>query len=386
MLSHLEDAKRRFHCVYIDPPYGSTNNRDLSYNDIFLGGEWGDLLVDSLSRAVRLLHPKRGVILISINEASKSVVEEIMDRVWPGRKVGALVWRKRSPFNVTAHGLSLDHEYVLVYAAEGFRFRGRLMKRGATQRQDLTKDRSYLDRPNSFFPIHDPSTDVWYPPNPQRVWNAVSREFSKKVAPRAKHVIEDMIAEGKVRFPTEVNVHLYENIDQLLAAIDDGSAPINLQRLQASGLPVDFYVGKKISSGSPWLERERRPGGASVSSLVIPIRGVEDIDWGGGFQSGPTSEGTRVLRQLLGKQSFSYPKPLSLLTSLVWQSTQSGDAVLDFFAGSGTTAHAVHLCNEYDQGERKWVLGDIDIRVAISRLQAVPGMSRFEVIPLDEAA
>jgi adenine-specific DNA-methyltransferase len=62
------------------------------------------------------------------------------------------------------------------------------------------------------------------------------------------------------------------------------------------------------------------------------------------------------LRKLFGDTPFSYPKPLSLLTTLLQQATGPGDIVLDFFAGSGTTAHAVMQLNAQDGGDRRWIM------------------------------
>jgi adenine-specific DNA-methyltransferase len=66
--------------------------------------------------------------------------------------------------------------------------------------------------------------------------------------------------------------------------------------------------------------------------------------------------GTAEIEHLFGEQVFSFPKPFSLIRSLVQVTTQEGDLVLDFFAGSGTTGHAVLSLNEEDEGERSFIL------------------------------
>ena len=71
---------------------------------------------------------------------------------------------------------------------------------------------------------------------------------------------------------------------------------------------------------------------------------------------GYTSEGTSLLQQMLGDKDFSYPEPLSLIQSLVKQATGPDDIVLDFFAGSGTTGHAVLAQNAADDGQRRFIL------------------------------
>jgi len=74
---------------------------------------------------------------------------------------------------------------------------------------------------------------------------------------------------------------------------------------------------------------------------------------------GLNTEATRQLQDLLGKNYFSYSKPLSLLCELVKQTCSGDDIVLDFFSGSATTAHAVIQINAGDEGRRKFILVQI---------------------------
>ena len=74
------------------------------------------------------------------------------------------------------------------------------------------------------------------------------------------------------------------------------------------------------------------------------------------FVSGTNQEGARVIAEIFGNRSFNYPKPPSLIKNLLQQATQPDDIVLDFFAGSGTTAQAVLQLNQEDQGNRRFIL------------------------------
>lgn len=65
---------------------------------------------------------------------------------------------------------------------------------------------------------------------------------------------------------------------------------------------------------------------------------------------------TDEVKSILGSKAFSYPKPMSLLKGLLGQTTKPGDIVLDFFAGSGTTAQAVLDLNSDDDGQRRYIL------------------------------
>jgi adenine-specific DNA-methyltransferase len=69
-----------------------------------------------------------------------------------------------------------------------------------------------------------------------------------------------------------------------------------------------------------------------------------------------TSNGTDELKELLGEGVFPFPKPVELIRQIVEQVTSPGDITLDFFAGSGTTGHAVAKQNSMDGGDRRFIL------------------------------
>jgi adenine-specific DNA-methyltransferase len=69
-----------------------------------------------------------------------------------------------------------------------------------------------------------------------------------------------------------------------------------------------------------------------------------------------TAEGTQEIRELFGEEIFSFPKPSRLIRKLAEQVTSEGDLILDYFAGSGTTAQAIFELNKNDRTERKFIL------------------------------
>ena len=76
--------------------------------------------------------------------------------------------------------------------------------------------------------------------------------------------------------------------------------------------------------------------------------------------TGMTQEGGRLLHRILGSKAFPYPKPLSLVRSLIRSATRGNDLVLDSFAGSGTTGHAVLDLNSEDRSHRRFILVELD--------------------------
>src|SRR6266487_4336587 len=106
----------------------------------------------------------------------------------------------------------------------------------------------------------------------------------------------------------------------------------------------------------------KNPKIKAVSSWIVglgaePDPDAEDYDEDiAEISSGFTAEGGKLLRRIFGKKVFNYPKPLSLVKSLLTVATKATDLVLDSFAGSGTTAHAVLALNKEDGGNRKFIL------------------------------
>lgn len=123
---------------------------------------------------------------------------------------------------------------------------------------------------------------------------------------------------------------------------------------------LQFWVGKVIGYGSPGYKRNLSEVKRTEKPLSTWIASSSEKGMNDEFvtfmESGMTQEGTRLIQQMLGGNAFSYPKPLSLIKNLLSQSTGDGDIVLDFFAGSGTTGHAVLALNAESDDERKFIL------------------------------
>ena len=311
--------------IYIDPPY-NTGNKDWVYNDRYVGAndrwrhsQWLEFLYRRLVLARDLL-TSDGVILVSINDENRARLELLMDEVFPGRKVGSLVWKKRKSSNTALDfHYSSDHEHVLIYAGQNFAFNGSKKTWDGYQNWDESKKNWWSSgpltlgftkdqRPNLFYPLYNPATEIWYPCDPKRVWVYASktRLGDKKVRTQP---MERMIADGLINFPDEPTPAFYATEAELQTAIGQGNAPPYL----TGASELSFWVGKKIAFGRPRFKRFK-------DSLV------------------------------------NESMPLSLIKSLLAQASRPGDIVLDFFAGSGTTGQAVLELNAEDGGARRFIL------------------------------
>lgn len=378
----------RVKCILIDPPY-NTGKKDFVYNDRFVDendswrfSTWIEFLYQRLVIARDLLR-EDGVLLVCINDENRAKLELLLDKVMPGRRVGSFVWRTRSGANDSKEYFrSVDHEYVLCYAKSAFTFAGKQKTtdsysnpdndpRGPWGNDNLVKAHNYKQRPNTFYPIKNPDADIWYACDPDNVWRFSSEKRVKAGQQLRSKTMEQLIAEKKVLWPKDDRTVCYRTKETLLAAIQDGTAPRNLRLGNTPDerifweTELDFWVGKSIGYGKPRYKRhlsEVKRSEKPFSSWLMPAslkkeeREALDVEGTEVAVVGGTSDGTSLLQEILGNKDFDYPKPISLIQAFVKQTTNDGDLIVDFFAGSGTTAHAVLAQNEDDDGERRFIL------------------------------
>jgi adenine-specific DNA-methyltransferase len=366
--------------IYIDPPY-NTGNKDWVYNDRYVGAndrwrhsQWLEFLYRRLTLAKDLL-TQDGVIMVSINDENRARLELLMDEVFPGRRVGSFVWRTRQG-SQDAKGafLSGDHEHVLVYGNQGFSFKGHTKTFSTYGNQDndplgdwssdtLSCAKNYIERPNLYYPIVDPATGVSYPCNPERVWVYASKENVADVQTLRSETMESHIEKGRVIFPKNQVVKTWATVKEIYDAIDKGEVPGSgkTQMLRRELPNIEYWVGKKVGFGRPRYKRYKSDlvnDTKPLSSWIVPTFEKNDYESDGSLVSGTNQEGARDVLAVFGTKTFHYPKPLSLIQGLLSQATRPGDMVLDFFAGSGTTGHAVLNLNalEPDRPPRNFIL------------------------------
>jgi len=369
--------------IYIDPPY-NTGNKDWVYNDNYVGtndrwrhSQWLEFLYQRLTLARELLSSD-GVILVSINDENRARLELLMDEVFPGRRLGSFVWKTRSGSNDESGGrLSIDHEHVLVYGNQAFQFNGDMKDfslyknpdndpNGRWKTGDPTQSKNYLERSNSYYPIKNPKTGIWYPCNPSRVWAFATEARVDDVSTLRAKTMEQYIREGKIIFPAagSEEVVVWKTRAELMAAIKNGHVPIRPKTktpLLTADLPdLDFWVGRPVGFGRPWFKRHLADLQSEVRPVSSWVRGAveeENLDeFTVGLAAQRSGTGEHSVNEILGFNAFPYPKPLSLIKGLLSQATRPGDTVLDFFAGSGTTGQAVLELNAEDGGQRRFIL------------------------------
>lgn len=366
----------RVKCIYIDPPY-NTGNKDWVYNDHYVDANdryrhstWLEFLFRRLTLARDLLSSD-GVILVSINDENRAKLELLMDEALPGMRVGSLVWRTKDSSNDAGKNLSSVHEHVLVYGKSDFAFIGYLLdkskysnadndSRGDYSKDPITKGHDYKEREGTYYPIQDPKTGWWYPCNPDSVWRYASEHRLKPAQRLRSETIESLMRDDRIVFSASECV-TFQTKSDLDDAIRLGNVPRDGKGrpLLRPDLPdLDFWVGKPIGLGRPskkafWNEKETKY--KPVSSYIYGGSEVVSDEY---YSLTTDKQGvaTDEVQQIFGGRAFNFPKPVRLIRSLVEAVVDKDDLVLDFFAGSATTAQAVMELNAEDAGSRRFIM------------------------------
>ena len=311
-LRHLRMAfAGRVKCIYIDPPY-NTGNRDFVYNDHFVDREdswrhskWCDFMYRRLLLAKRLLAPD-GAIFVSIDDNEIFTLGMLMNRVFgENAHVATCVWQKRySRENRGAIGDA--HEYLLVYSPQPDLFkqrRGRIL---------LTETQSMVYK--------NPNND------PKGRWRGIPMTAQGY---RPNQMYEIVTPSGIVHKPPEGRCW--------------------------STIESEFI--KLRDTGRIWFGKDGKSQPSTIRYLS-EVEGFVPWTWWPHEEVGHTDEARKEIREWLETQTaFETPKPVRLIERVLQiAATGPDDIVLDFFAGSGTTAHAVHKMNAADGGRRRCIL------------------------------
>ena len=285
--------------IYIDPPY-NTGNKDFSYNDTFIDREngyrhsmWLSFMDKRLEISKNLLS-SRGTIFISIDDNELSQLKLLCDEIFGERNfIACPVRRRRKSQANLSKNISTIHEYVLIYRKN--------------IEHELNKVEANLDLDSFKNPDNDPR-------GPYTTMPCTNRGGTKySVVTPTGNVIED-----EWRFKKQTYDQLFEDNR------------------------IVFPRGGKGKPRYKLFLSEKQRGG------VIPNSWWDELE--------SNQEGAALLKQILGEDAFSNPKPVGLITFIEKLSTLKDSTILDFFAGSGTTLHATMQLNAKDGGHRQCIL------------------------------
>lgn len=291
-------------CIYTDPPY-NTGNTSFMYADTFrtkgrdAHTDWLSMMYPRLLLARPLLR-EDGVIFISIDDSEQAHLRLLMNEVFgEDNFVGQAIWHNRTTPNDAGANFAADHEYILIYAKD------KRKVRFAGIAKDLSK---YANRDG------DPA-GAWIPDNP----SAASGTDSYRYPIINPHT-------GQEYRPPKGRYWAF--------------APARVAEWADSGklvFPKEAGRNFLLKKYQHELRSELKPMSSVISGIL-------------------TAQGTKELKALFGGASpFRFPKPVALIKHLVAQATGEEDVVLDFFAGSGTTAQAVLELNAESGSRRRFI-------------------------------
>lgn len=348
VLKHLKNAYGKdggqIKMIYIDPPY-NTGSDGFVYNDdrkftpeqlVTLAGieldeakrildftasksnshsAWLTFMYPRLYVARELLR-EDGVIFISIDDNEQAQLKMLCDEVFGEENfVAQFPWRKRTAKSDVSFGVSQDFEWIISYGKPDF-LAGIAHERkyhstpdfpnDKWRLSDLTTQRSAEERPNSAFNMVDPKTNKIYQFNPKRTWGV------------SKDTFDSYYQQGKIVFPDD-----YDFLNITIPAYRVFESEDNAKALKKYG------VEASIKAASTQLPKE----------------------------VGLSENGNKDIVELFGGKLFSFPKPVSLVKYFIdlINNKDESSLILDFFAGSGTTAHAVMALNAEDGGNRRFI-------------------------------
>ena len=326
-------------CIYIDPPY-NTGNEDWVYNDNVnspMMQEWLGRVVDKDDltrhdkwlcmmmprlRLLRELLTEDGVIFISTDDNEFHRLRLLCEEIFgEANFVNVFAWQSRtSKQNDT--DMSINHEYIIAFAKNRRQEERRLKPKNADIWFQL-QSFAYLPLPLDKSKFSNPDND------PRGDWNVVPFD-APGIRPNLTYEIENPNTGAKY-FPPEGR-HWSNERSKFLEILRDNRIVFGKDGTAKPQVKI-FYNEKRLF-------------------------GEVDTSWWDGNARGTATEGTKELLKIFdGKIVFDFPKPTRLIKSLLRiVSRESNDIILDSFAGSGTTAHAVLALNKEDGGNRKFIL------------------------------
>ena len=323
----LPEYEGKIKCIYIDPPY-NTGNENWEYNDNVNDPKirkWLNKVVgkegEDLSRHDKwlcMMYPRlkllykllatNGAIFISIDDNEQANLRLIMDEIFgSGNFIANMVWQKKFAPQNDSKFIDVGHEYICCYCKSKQDLVFNLLPR--TEEMDAR----YKNPDND-------ERGVWTSDNPYR------KEF------REYAYYPIVTPTGKEVYPPPGSSWRFnkEEVPRLMSE----------NRL---------WFGKD-GKGSPRIKRflSEVKGGLIPQSLLKH----EDV--------GNTQESKKEIIKIFNEVIFETPKPERLIKKILQIASDENSIILDSFAGSGTTAHAVLSLNKQDGGNRKFILVQID--------------------------
>ncbi len=330
--SHLE----RVQCIYIDPPY-NTDAGPIDYKNEYRSASWASLLDHRIRQGRRFLR-RDGIAVVTIDDYEVHTLAKLLQEIFgQDNELGVATIRNNPSGRSTVKGFSICHEYAFFFGTKEAAALRRIPRTEKQLERFTTEEGSIVDwrnfrkdggavtyrktRPKQFYPIYI-STDLHSIRVPKLSWNAEKREWD---------VLEKKNSDEEVLFPID------DKCRDRVWSLTHGSIAVESLRAKRNG-----------------------DGGLVVLRRHTPSSGILPRSWWDKPTYAAREHGSAALSALFGDSTgFSFAKSPFAVQDCIWVAgldEGSSELVIDFFAGSGTTAHAAINLNREDGGDRRFTL------------------------------
>ena len=312
-------------CIYIDPPY-NTGDSEILYKNGYLSSSWLTLMENRLTLAMPLL-ANDPFLFVAIDDFEMTDICELIDKHFPLLRREMIIINHH-PQGGKARTLSSTHEYMVTCLKETSNHT--LVGRGGGEGADLVERRPFkrsgtaesnfrYGRPNSFYAI---------------LLDAKTKDVVG---------VESPPEAGDSKYPTGRTKEGHIRVYPL-----GGNGEERVWRRSYESCPPLIESKKLESSKSGTIYQLIEPGERTAALFS---------NWIGPRYNAGTF-GANLLSDIIGRHNpFPYPKSIHTVGDAIFATgIDDGSCCLDFFAGSGTTGHAVINLNREDGGERKFIL------------------------------